>query len=76
MKNKELRQKSKIELEKMLKDLRAQLLEQRMARVQSQISKTHVAKKVRRDIAVVSTILRERDVAENAKSNAAEASTK
>ncbi|KKS18717.1 MAG: 50S ribosomal protein L29 [Parcubacteria group bacterium GW2011_GWC1_41_7] len=64
MKNKDLRQKSRVELEKMLKDLRAQLLEQRMARVQSQISKTHIAKKTKRDIAVVSTILREQDISE------------
>ena len=62
MKTKDLRQKNRVELEKMLKDLHAQLLEQRMSRVQSQMPKTHIVKQLKHDIAVVSTIINEKEL--------------
>jgi large subunit ribosomal protein L29 len=59
MKTRELREKSRDELEELYDDLREELFRLRAQRAVSQLEKSHRVKEVRRTIARVMTILKD-----------------
>jgi len=59
MKATELRQKSKVELQKLLLELSRERFNLRMQKATSQLSKSDQVKKVRRDIARIQTVLKQ-----------------
>ena len=60
MKNKELRELSPAELQKKLRDNRAELLNLRLKKHSGQLEKTHLLKGLRRDIARMETLLQQK----------------
>lgn len=63
MKAEEIRNLSQQEIEKMLRDTRQELLNLRMRKQSGQVEKTHELRELRRDIARLKTIIKERTVA-------------
>ena len=63
MKAEEIRNLSHQEIEKMLRDTRQELLNLRMRKQSGQVEKTHELRELRRDIARLKTIIKERAVA-------------
>ncbi|HDP25684.1 MAG TPA: 50S ribosomal protein L29 [Deltaproteobacteria bacterium] len=60
MKSKELREKSKVDLGEMKKSLSRDLMDARFRQAMGQIKDKSLMRKLRRDIARVNTILREK----------------
>lgn len=60
----DLRKKDSLELEKIVIDLKAKLLELRFAAANGEAEKLHTAKEIRKTIARALTILNERELAE------------
>ncbi len=61
MKAKELRDKSETELKEELLKLRREQFQLRMQKASGQLGQSHLAREVRRDIARIKTVQRERD---------------
>ena len=61
MKAKELRDKSEAELKEELLKLRREQFQLRMQKASGQLGQSHLAREVRRDIARIKTVQRERD---------------
>ena len=60
MKTAELRQKSLLELQKILKELREKLFEYRISKVQNRLKKPNLPRGVKNDIARVLTIIKQK----------------
>ena len=63
MKAEAIRNLSQQEIEKMLRDTRQELLNLRMRKQSGQVEKTHELRELRREIARLKTIIKERAVA-------------
>lgn len=63
MKAEEIRNLSQQEIEKMLRDTRQELLNLRLRKQSGQVEKTHELRELRREIARLKTIIKERAVA-------------
>ena len=63
MKAEEIRNLSHQEIEKMLRDTRQELLNLRLRKQSGQVEKTHELRELRREIARLKTIIKERAVA-------------
>ncbi len=63
MKAEEIRNLSQQEIEKMLRDTRQELLNLRLRKQSGQVEKTHELRELRRDVARLKTIIKERAVA-------------
>jgi large subunit ribosomal protein L29 len=63
MKAKEIHQLSEIEVEKKLRDTRDEHVKMRMSKQTGQVEETHKLKNLRRDIARLETILKEKKLA-------------
>lgn len=63
MKAKEIHELSEIEVEKKLRDSRDQHVKMRMSKQTGQVEETHKLKDLRRDIARLETILKEKKLA-------------
>lgn len=63
MKAKEIHELSEIEVEKKLRDTRDQHVKMRMSKQTGQVEETHKLKNLRRDIARLETILKEKKLA-------------
>lgn len=62
-KPKDLRELSINELDKKLRDLRQELLQNRLNKRTGQLERTHLLRELRHDIARVNTVLREKEAA-------------
>ena len=63
MKAKEIQELSEIEVEKKLRDTRDEHVKMRMSKQTGQVEETHKLKNVRRDIARLETILKDKKLA-------------
>lgn len=63
MKTKDIHELSEIEVEKKLRDTRDEHVKMRMSKQTGQVEETHKLKNLRRDIARLETILREKKLA-------------
>ena len=63
MKAKEIQELSEIEVEKKLRDTRDEHVKMRMSKQTGQVEETHKLKNLRRDIARLETILKEKKLA-------------
>ncbi len=63
---KDLRELSQVELEKKLRDLRQELLKSRLSKQTGQLEKSHLLKELRRDIARVQTLLKQKNTTASA----------
>ena len=66
---KELREKNPVELNEKLTELLKSQFDMRMAKGNGQLTKNHVLKEVRRDIARVKTLIKQNDLANNKEGN-------
>ena len=63
---KDLRELSDVELVKKLRDLREELLNSRLSKQTGQLEKSHLLKELRRDIARVQTLLKQKNTTASA----------
>jgi len=66
---KELREKNPVELNEKLTELLKSQFDMRMAKGNGQLTKNHVLKEVRRDIARVKTLIKQNDLADKKEGN-------
>lgn len=66
MKTKDIRELSVVEIEKKIRDSRAELVQLRLRKQTGQVEKPHLLRELRRDLARFQTILKQKKAAEAA----------
>jgi large subunit ribosomal protein L29 len=61
MTTKEIRELSEIEMKTKVREIRADLLDKRMRKMTGQVDKTHVLRSLRKDVARLETIIRQKN---------------